>query len=264
MQVTALEKNRSISTSEAKKGKTYFCPECRSPVRLRSGTHLSPHFFHLNTTHSCRSSQKGEIHLKIQHYLKNLLASEDPVIEQIFPEINRIADVACHKTKKIFEVQYSPISLDEVRSRCQDYASLGYHIIWILHEDTFNKKNVSPSEFFLRTKNCYYTDMKASGEGMIYDQLEKIVGRTRRYAGYRSPVTLTEVKKFPRSFHPRSSQLLLRARTWPFYHTGDWVDLYLKKKMPKEFEKTKRRSPLRTIQEAYLAYFYELLSRSSK
>ncbi|MEM8728221.1 MAG: competence protein CoiA family protein, partial [Chlamydiota bacterium] len=66
------------------------------------------------------------------------------ILEKSFPEIHRIADVVYPPKKIIYEIQYSPITLKEVQQRNRDYATLGYTVIWILHDRHFNRKILSP------------------------------------------------------------------------------------------------------------------------
>lgn len=263
MQIYALEKNRLISAKNAEKAKDYRCPECLGRVRYRGGKLRQSHFFHLKALSSCRQSQKGLIHLHMQLYLKDLLQHEGPVMEKIFPERGRIADVACLQTKKIFEIQYSPMSLKEAKARCLDYESLGFEMVWILHDHTFNQKKIAPSEQFLRTKTCYFSNMDAEGKGVIYDQFEQIVGKRRQFIGPKKEVDLRVLMKWPKIKMPPLRFLEKRAHTWPFYHRGDLIDLALSATF--SIPKIPQKKPwFNRLKEAYLVGFYMLLSRSSK
>lgn len=183
MQLYALSQKNSILASEASKGKDYLCPECSSVLRVRGGKRRQLHFFHLKASPFCKQHQKGEIHLKLQLHLQSLLKDEDPHLEFRFPQIDRIADVACLKSKKIFEIQYSPISFEEAQNRTKDYESLGFQVIWLLHDHQFNKRKVTAAENYLRTKTCYFTDFDKQEKGLIYDQHETIQGNQRVFRG---------------------------------------------------------------------------------
>lgn len=183
MQLYAFHEKKFILAADASKGKDYLCPECSSTLRVRGGNRRQLHFFHLKAPPSCKQHQKGEIHLKLQLHLQTLLADEDPRLEFRFPQIDRIADVACLKSKKIFEIQYSPISFEEAQKRTQDYESLGFQVIWVLHDHQFNKRKLSPAESYLRTKLCYFTDFDKQERGIIYDQLETVHGNRRVFRG---------------------------------------------------------------------------------
>jgi competence protein CoiA len=190
MQLYGLSQKNLILASDAEKGKDYLCPECRTTLRARKGQERQPHFFHLQAVPHCRQHQKGIIHLKLQFYIEALLHEEEPKLEYPFPSIGRIADVACLKSKKIFEIQYSPISLEEAAARCRDYENVGFELIWLLHDHRFNKRKVAAAEAFLRQRACYFTDFDAKGIGLIYDQREILRDRYRLYRGKKIPIDL--------------------------------------------------------------------------
>ena len=163
-------------------------------------------------------------------------------------------------SRKIFEIQYSPISLEEAMQRCEDYESLGYHIIWILHADTFEQEKVGAAERFLRTKTCYYSDMDADGNGHIYDRFDLIHGKTR--VDFSDMVQIVDLRKcfsVPQFNWPK--ELVDRGKTWPLYHEGDYLDSALKNQLAKIpiphtfFE---------TVKDTYLGILHMLLERSVK
>ena len=254
MQIYALDENQLISAYEAQKRKNYQCPECLNSVRFRSGRQKQPHFFHLSKHLFCHQSKKGMIHLRLQYFIKNLLKGAE--MEKSFPEINRIADVACMETKKIYEIQYSPLSLEEAKMRCADYERIGFEVIWILHEHTYNQKKLRPPERFLRTKTCYFSNMDAYGKGMIYDQMDIIQGFRRLFKSPLTPVNLEVSHPIPQSSN-WPPFLEHRIKTWPFYHEGDVIDQTIKKTF---FSKplVKKKFLIR-IKEAYLALLHMLL-----
>jgi competence protein CoiA len=248
MQVYALDGKLQISCLAAEKRKNYTCPLCGASVRVKRGKERQPHFYHLDRAPTCRLAQKGEIHLQLQEYVKSLFELE-AVIEMRFPEISRIADVACPKQKKVYEIQYSPMSLEEAKMRCRDYESIGYQVIWILHDDRFNRRRRGPAERFLRTKTCYYTGWKGKGLPLIYDQLDHL----------RGAVDLRLCSALPSFKWPES--LRLRAKTRPLYHCGDFFDLALKGKV---VEPRKKRKIFSRLKEAYLCWLYNALDKSCK
>jgi len=258
MQVYAIDENRLVSAINADKGVNYECPECRAHVRLRRGKERQPHFFHLQKSSKCRLSQKGIIHLHLQNFVKSLFGAAE--IESRFPEIGRIADVADFQSKRVFEIQYSPMDLDEAKGRCQDYESLGFQVIWILHDHTFNQSKITPTERFLRTKTCYFSNMDEKGQGCIYDQLEEVKGKRRLSKSDPYWVNLAVLNKLPRSKLPE--ELFHRSQTWPLYSEGDLIDLSLKGKfIPIKLRKIRMISRLK---EAYLTWLHINLSKSCR
>ncbi|HSX04282.1 MAG TPA: competence protein CoiA family protein [Rhabdochlamydiaceae bacterium] len=245
MQLYALSQKSLILASQAEKGKDYLCPECSSILRIRGGKERQLHFFHLKANDSCKQHQKGLIHLKLQLHLQTLLSEENPQLEFHFPEISRIADVACLKSKRIFEIQYSPISLEEAQNRTKDYESLGFRLIWILHDHQFNKRKVSAAEAFLRTKTCYFTDFDKEGRGSAYDQFEILRGNRRVF---RSPPFKVDLKNLLQ--HP--------LEKGQFYCKGALPDRLFRNGM-QQVKRINKPSLLQKLQRSYSSLLHLLL-----
>ncbi|MDF2577553.1 MAG: putative transcription factor [Chlamydiales bacterium] len=180
MQIYALDDtNQLIAAASAQKQKDYLCTECRGKVRVRLGTTRRPHFYHLNPPPDCRLGGKSLTHLQIQYYFQQQLGSQNCELEKQFSEIRRIADVAWLPQKIVFEIQYSPISKKEVLDRIQDYRSVGWNVIWVLHEVQFNQKRISSAELGLYNYTHYYTNIDDSGIGIVYDQFSIFKGSIR-------------------------------------------------------------------------------------
>ncbi|WP_420421730.1 competence protein CoiA [Simkania sp.] len=143
-------------------------------MQVKEGLHRRKHFFHFRPSSFCRQSGKTEVHLTIQKKILQSLPEGHAVLEKRFPSINRIADVVWEAKKRVFEVQCSPISLQEVKERMADYASVGYQVIWILHDYRFNRKRLSAAEYYLRPFHAFFTSINAKGRGFFYDQYERL------------------------------------------------------------------------------------------
>lgn len=220
-----------IPASLADKGKNYLCLECNQPVRLREGPLRQAHFYHLHQPKAyCRQHQKSKEHLNLQLKLLYSLGQDNARMECPFPEINRIADVACPMRKWIFEIQCSPISLKEVMDRQADYTQIGYRLIWILHDKRFNKRHLTASEKFLRETPCFFSNMNAQGEGMIYDQFEILNNYRRLFKGPKLPLSLESIalKEYPSHFFNSKTSiptaLQMRYEKWKIYAKGDLFD----------------------------------------
>lgn len=159
---------------------------------MRSGQQRHVHFYHLAHSSSCRLSGKSLIHLQIQLFLQKLIPKEEVQIEYRFSEIGRIADVAWLSKKIVFEVQCSPITAVEVQERVRDYESIGFQVVWILHEKRFNQWRMTAAEQYLQNKIFYYTNMDAQGRGVIYDQFNVIEKGIRKMTLPLVPVNLRE------------------------------------------------------------------------
>jgi len=192
MQLYACEEQGHIALARsAKKGVDYLCPECKGKVRVRRGHHRQPHFFHLTHNDNCRQSGKSAIHLAVQHHLLDLLPEKEVSLECRFSEISRIADVVWMPQRLIFEVQCSPITAEEVQQRNRDYGKLGFQVVWIFHDNRFNRWRVTAAEETLEIRPFYFTNMDADGRGMIYDHACVIQKGIRKQRSEKSQVDLS-------------------------------------------------------------------------
>ena len=227
MQLYALDQNLNvIHAQNAKKHCDYQCLECKSFVRLRGGIHRQNHFYHVYQTSSCKQSGKSMEHLQVQLFLQNHFHSADFQLEKRFNEVGRIADAVWLSKKIVFEVQCSPIPMEEIKARNHDYQKLGYFVIWILHEKNFNKNKVSAAEDFLQPAHHYFTNMDANGLGFIYDQFD-LFDKGRRI--YSSNPFMIDLKNFLQNdFYVKNQSLpfplLQKILFQTSYFKGDIVD----------------------------------------
>lgn len=190
MQLFALDRQIPVLATHAEKHRNYECPECKQPVRLRSGPHRQAHYFHIQRSSNCRQHQKSAEHIQAQLKLLTLLPEGECALERPFPAISRIADAAWETAQIVFEIQCSPISQQEVKERTADYKTMGMNVVWILHDKRFNQKNLSAAEDHLRNQPCYYTNITPSGTGVFYDQFEIIQEAIRKYKGPSLPISV--------------------------------------------------------------------------
>lgn len=231
MQLCALDKDETlIFAAKAQKQKDYQCLECRETVRLRSGLHRRPHFYHAQPNGQCRLHAKGMPHLMLQYRLIDLLPEKEAEMECRFPSIGRIADIAWHAKKIIYEIQYSPISAEEVIARNNAYASLGYQVVWILHDRRFNQPLLCAAEDFLRDSPHYYSNMDHLGQGIIYDQFACVDRGIRTYRLPKLAVDLSmpyEAKTLSPNIN-LPQKINHRLKSWSTGFEGDTLDLLQK------------------------------------
>ncbi|MBA3603786.1 MAG: hypothetical protein H0W50_09145 [Parachlamydiaceae bacterium] len=215
-----------VFAKEALRQVDYFCPECKGLLHLRGGLHRQNHFFHLEITPACRQSGKSAEHLHTQLYMLNLLPENECFLERRFPEINRIADVAWESRKIIFEIQCSPISVDEIQQRNQDYFSVGFEVVWILHDKRFNQRLLSGAEHCLHGLPHYFTNICESGEGFVYDQFSWVEKGSRLHR--MEPLQIDVTKPNRASFQKISSLQTIRRRLTKstLYFSHDLIDTY--------------------------------------
>lgn len=216
-----------VYASDAEKGKLYGCLDCFGPVKVRKGKGRFPHFYHLQASPQCRLYSKSEDHLRAQIQLQKLFPQGILQIERPFPEIGRVADLCWEKEKIIFEIQCSPVSLQEAQSRIRDYRTFGFRVVWLLDDKRYNRRILRPSEEFLRRRSCYYIDIKQGLTSICYDQFEIQDGTRRLKRGRRLTIDLQkpipvpnqvwEKERFPEQIHHLSQQCEIH-----FY--GDRID----------------------------------------
>ncbi len=231
MQLYALDQGKPLLASDAEKGKNYQCPECSASVRVRGGPSRQIHFYHPVLPKKCRQHEKSQEHIRLQWKLLELFGASEAQIECPFPSIGRIADVVWHPKKMIFEIQCSPIPLEEVQCRILDYNLAGYEVVWILHDKQFNRKSLSAAEHFLRNTPCYFTNIDKTGLGIVYDQFEVIKNYKRMFKGPPLAVSLDKFSKLPlislkEAALPQTVQS--RFNNWKCYREGDLLQRLLK------------------------------------
>lgn len=223
MQLHALDNNEHlVNARHARKQIDYYCLECQGTVRLRSGLQRQPHFYHLDPTPLCRQHQKGIVHIQLQSYFLQQLGNRDCQLECPFKEIGRIADVAWFSEKIVFEIQFSPISKEEVIARSRDYRKMGWEIVWVLHDAKFNQRRLSGAETVLRSSPHFFSNFNSSGEGIIYDQFA-ICERGVRY--HKLPplaIDISQIVRLPHQTHTMNLKALQeRERNWTLSFAGD-------------------------------------------
>ncbi|MBI2742335.1 MAG: hypothetical protein HYX48_00260 [Chlamydiales bacterium] len=261
MQFYALDGDFPILATHAQRHEEYRCPECKGAVRLRKGAHRQPHFYHPTVPALCLQHKKSLTHLRIQWIIQALFPSGEARMERPFPEIGRIADVAWERGKIVFEIQYSPISLQEARSRCADYRSIGYTPIWILHEKQFNKRKICAAEQLLRKTGAYYTNIDEKGHGEIFDQFDICLRGRRLFSGPRLKVNVKEPIRFsPHLIKGKEAPKALLSREGPLYFSGDLLDHFAKGDASSMLEMERRilRAPSKPTLLSEIRRFYQI------
>lgn len=225
MQLYALDsKENLIQARKAEKQKDYFCLECGDCVRVRGGFHRQKHFFHSQPTTYCKQNGKSMQHLQVQCFVQQIFPNGEIVLEQRFPTINRIADAVWASEKIIFEVQCSPISAEEIRERNRNYSSLGYKVVWILHDLYYNRKRLNGAELHLISHPHYFTNINKEGKGIIYDQFNIPFAGLRKKFFEKLRIDLTTLLKHEK-IDRLPLQLQKRLQTWDFHFEGDLLDI---------------------------------------
>jgi competence protein CoiA len=275
MQLIALDGQKRIHANFAAKRSIYLCPECFNPLRVRSGPHRQAHFYHPSKNPLCYQNGKSLFHLNTQLAIAKQLPPKEAELEVAFPEIGRIADVVWEAKKILFEVQCSPISSEEVAKRTTDYRSLGYTVIWILHDKCFNRRTLSPAEAFLLEQDVYYSSYDEQEAGVIYDQFSLVRNHRRLFKGTKLPLSLSSLYSIKEisllSEWPRAAQRNAQIKRMGFQ--GDLLDR-IRSSIPSDWESMKRtetffldspastrswKTPFTWLKEFYLCFLHAVL-----
>lgn len=123
---------------------SFYCPVCRSPLQIRAGTKVIPHFAHLRKS-GCELAKGGEsekhekgkwaiykwlqnqgFNVKLEHYLERIKQRPD-----IWLEIN--------KKRIAIEYQCAQIPIKHIIKRTASYRKEGIIPFWILGHEHFQR-----------------------------------------------------------------------------------------------------------------------------
>ena len=176
---------------------------------------------------------KSRTHNALQRHIVNLLWQFPVEIEKRFSTIDRIADVVWEEKKLIFEIQCSPMSRQEMLERTDAYRSIGYQVVWILHERSYNQFRLTALEGSILDIPHYFSNFAPGGEGIIYDQCCFISKGARVKTFRRIPIDLSRPELITDSMRikngPRLQEVDRRLHVWPIYFENDLISMDQKK-----------------------------------
>lgn len=130
----------------------FYCPACKTPLRLKKGKIKIPHFAHVSLQ-NCDSWSENESaqHLGLKLSLYQWFKEKEKVeLEKYVPEIKQTADLLVND-KLAIEIQCSPLSLQRLEERTVSYKEMGYYVLWLQGRDLWLKNTLSPLQ-----KNLLY------------------------------------------------------------------------------------------------------------
>ena len=140
------EKGRLVSLlDEISEKQTFTCPACHSPVRLRHGQIMRPHFAHVSLKNcDFYSENESDEHLQLKAALYQALSqSENVTVEAVLPELHQVADVLVNDNLAL-EVQCSRLSEKRLRERTTSYHKAGFNVLWLLGENLWLGERLTP------------------------------------------------------------------------------------------------------------------------
>ena len=140
------EEGRLVSLlDEISEKQTFTCPACHSPVRLRHGQIMRPHFAHVSLKNcDFYSENESDEHLQLKAALYQALSqSENVTVEAVLPELHQVADVLVNDNLAL-EVQCSRLSEKRLRERTTSYHKAGFNVLWLLGEKLWLGERLTP------------------------------------------------------------------------------------------------------------------------
>ncbi|MBM7579750.1 competence protein CoiA [Jeotgalibacillus terrae] len=166
------------------------CPACKSPVLVKSGPKVIPHFAHKSKVHcSGFSESESSLHLLAKTRLNDWLSSQSCTteLEKTYTRINRRTDISVrfNSVEYAFEFQCSPVSSETVQQRSMDYRKIGVIPFWlvptVIAEHSKLIKLTSFQQQFIRysqVKNQYYL-ITYSPEKRLFTILHHLIPLSR-------------------------------------------------------------------------------------
>ncbi|MFC4559330.1 competence protein CoiA [Virgibacillus kekensis] len=124
----------------------FFCPTCHSPVIVKAGPQIIPHFAHLSID-DCPSREGGEgiYHEKGKLLLYQWLLGQglNAQLEAYLPDIQQRPDILLTIGERRIAIEYqcARIPAEQIHSRTLGYHSIGIKPIWILGANRFERQS---------------------------------------------------------------------------------------------------------------------------
>lgn len=195
--------NPVLADHSLSKNERYHCPSCKTPVHLKLGAVMRPHFAHFQNE-ACEGFSEGETDehvngkLQLKEWIERLGYKVE--LEAYLSELKQRPDLLVHvENRRIaLEFQCSFIPIKKTIERTNGYLKAGYEVIWVLG-DQFTYLN-RLTEF---QKACLY--QKDNQLQLLHYDVEKQKLTIRSQFNYDRVKYLTAKKQV---YHTNRVQLL--------------------------------------------------------
>ena len=159
----------------------FFCPQCRSPLRLKIGKIVIPHFAHivLSDCLSSFSEKESPMHLLGKQQLAEFFQKAGCVVsvEAYLPKISQRPDLLIKKEKKSFAIEFqcSTINIEDVCRRNEGYSRAKIQSVWLprtppaTHKGGVGIMNLKLTKFL---QTFIYEDTISGGSLVTYEPSE--------------------------------------------------------------------------------------------
>ncbi|RHH69965.1 MULTISPECIES: competence protein CoiA [Vagococcus] len=193
MLIAKNDAQQMISSHEAVKSETYYCPCCQNEVVLKKGKIKFPHFAH-KTLSNCEATSEPETleHLKGKSLIARNCATFGLAyeLEVYLPEINQRADVLI-QNKLAIEFQCSSLSIERLIERTTQYKKHDYQVFWVLGSRLGTQKHLTELKKHFIYFDCFrgYIDFCLLVEDnllvvtyYLFSKNKKIVTRKKQFS----------------------------------------------------------------------------------
>lgn len=130
----------------------FSCPACGSPVILKQGRIITPHFAHKPPVTCEYGLGESEQHRIIKTEIFNALRDHGKAAveleKRLGPAITDIYFETKSGQKIAVEVQISKLTMDKIIARTMTYHQLGVYVLWLVPwKDELNERRYSPSQY---------------------------------------------------------------------------------------------------------------------
>lgn len=152
MLVAINRNNETVYAHQAIITEEYRCPYCKEKLLLKKGLKKIPHFAHVSQTKRRCMKNETEKHYYVKFFIAQRLKQYhfNVEIEPYFSEIMQYPDILVN-AKVAIEVQFSRISIKEVKSRSRGLEQIGVAVIWIIEQVQYHK-----GYLYLNTFQAYF------------------------------------------------------------------------------------------------------------
>ena len=220
----------------------FRCPACKSPLRLKNGQLMRPHFAHVELK-KCRfySENESQEHLTLKAELYHALSKTENVeIEKYISEIGQIADMSVNARLAV-EVQCSRLSSERLQERTKSYHNNGIQVLWLLGKSLWLGKQISGLQkqflYFSQNMGFHFWELDLENrcirlKYLIYEDWHGKLHYTTKSVSFDSnlmlffrlpfqkqPMSFYEVKQDQKLLIYIQRQLLARHSKWLFHQS---------------------------------------------
>lgn len=177
----------------------YRCPYCKEKLLLKRGLKKIPHFAHVCQSERRCAKNETEKHYYVKFFIAQRLKQHhfNVEIEPYFSEIMQYPDILVN-AKVAIEIQFSRISMKEIKSRSRGFEQIGITVIWLIEQLQYSRGYLYLNTFQAYFINPIYRTLYSwDHEKQLivkYSNIQHIGGR--KFIAHRQIVQISELLSF--------------------------------------------------------------------